>query len=376
MVDAVRGGRNAAALAILALSALLLTPFFFQRSIARHRQVYTVSLDPARSHASDAMLAMARQIGSIRGYLLTRDASLLAEYRRARAAHDTALAQLADVFLADSTMAAEAHALDDAARAWNASNDELVAGRITPAEAIARLATQQEMYRHALNQGEALEDTISAAVTAMRGRVGELEHWWALATIALAVIAAGAAGLVIVMMRTSHRQSTLARTDPLTGLYNRLGFDELAIRELSRARRNASPITLISFDIDNFKQVNDQRGHAEGDELLRVVGKAIRGAVRDIDVAGRLGGDEFAILLPDNRATPPERAVERVQMVLMGEIARGHWPVTLSIGAVTVRERDIGIDEMIHVSDKLMYAVKNHGKNAMKHEVLAPTPAA
>jgi diguanylate cyclase (GGDEF)-like protein len=177
-------------------------------------------------------------------------------------------------------------------------------------------------------------------------------------------------------MRTSHRQSTLARTDPLTGLYNRLGFDELAIRELSRARRNASAITLISFDIDNFKQINDQRGHAAGDDLLRVVGKAIRGAVRDIDVAGRLGGDEFAILLPDNRARPPERAVERVRMVIMGEIARGNWPVTLSIGAVTVRERDLGIDEMIHVSDKLMYAVKNAGKDAMKHELLAPLPAA
>jgi diguanylate cyclase (GGDEF)-like protein len=376
MVDAVRGGRNAAALAILALSALLLTPFFFQRSIARQRQVYTVSLDPARAHASDAMLAMARQIGSIRGYLLTRDTSLLIEYRHARAAQDTALTQLAHVFLADSVMAAEARALDHAAREWNASNDELAAGRITPAEAIARLATQQEMYRRALNQGEALEDNISAAVTAMRGRVGSLEHWWALATIALAVIAAGGAGLVIVMMRTSHRQSTLARTDPLTGLYNRLGFDELAIRELSRARRNASPITLMSFDIDHFKQVNDQRGHAAGDELLRVVGKAVRGAVRDIDVAGRLGGDEFAILLPDNRATPPERAVKRVRMVIMGEIARGHWPVTLSIGAVTVRERDISIDEMIHASDKLMYAVKNQGKDAMKHEVLAAVPAA
>src|SRR5690348_4039979 len=116
MVDAARGGRNAAALAILALSALLLTPFLFQRSIAAHRRVYTVSLDPARAHASDAMLAMARQIGSIRGYLLTRDAALLSEYRRARAAQDAALAQLAHVSLADSVMAAQARALDRAAQ--------------------------------------------------------------------------------------------------------------------------------------------------------------------------------------------------------------------------------------------------------------------
>src|SRR4051812_39075105 len=110
MVDAARGGRNAAALAIVALSALLLTPFFFQRAIAKHRDVYARSLDPARGNASEALLAMAREVGAIRGYLLTRDSSLLAEYRTARAAQDDALAHLDAIVHADAAMERQARA--------------------------------------------------------------------------------------------------------------------------------------------------------------------------------------------------------------------------------------------------------------------------
>jgi len=130
----------------------------------------------------------------------------------------------------------------------------------------------------------------------------------------------------------------------------------------------------MSFDLDGFKQINDQRGHAAGDDVLRAVGRAIRGTVREIDVAARLGGDEFAVLLPDNRARPPERAVERVRGAIMDALSREGWPVTISIGAVTVQQREIAVDEMIRVSDKLMYSVKNHGKNALKHELHAPAP--
>ena len=165
----------------------------------------------------------------------------------------------------------------------------------------------------------------------------------------------------------------MARTDPLTGLYNRLGFDELATRELSRARRNGAAITLLSFDLDGFKAVNDRQGHAAGDQLLRSVGNAIRSAIRDIDVAARLGGDEFAVLLPDNRANPPERAVERVHGVIAEALARERRAVTLSVGAVTVTGQTIGIDEMIHASDTLMYRVKNAGKNAILHEHMEPS---
>lgn len=370
MVDAARGGRNAGALAIVALSALLLTPFLFQRTIAQHRLTYTESLDPARASASEALLALARQIGAVRGFLLTGDSALLAEYRSARSLQDDAFRRLAGVRHADSSVLALARALEAAAADWNESNDQFVSGRITKAQATARLAIQQEKYRRLLDAGQTLERRIVAVVGQMRGRVGTLERRWAIATIGLAILAAAAALMVIVMMRTSLRQSALARSDTLTGLYNRRGFDELAARELIRARRNDASITLMTFDLDGFKQVNDRQGHAAGDALLRTVGEATRRAVRQIDVAARLGGDEFAVLLPDNRADPPERAVERVRKAILDGLSRSSWPVTLSIGAVTVRSRDISVDEMVHLSDKLMYVVKQQGKNAMKHELL------
>jgi diguanylate cyclase (GGDEF)-like protein len=375
MVDALRGGRNAAALAILALSALLLTPFLFQRAIAKNRAVYTGSLDPARSAASEAMLALAREISAIRGYLLTDDASLLKDYQEARRAQDAALAQLENVSHVDPAMQRQAETFMAAARAWNTSNDSLASGAIDKAEATRRLAGQQGRYMAALDAGQALDHMVVQSVAQVRDRVGALEHRWALATLGLAVVAAAGAVVVVTMMKTSMHQSALARTDPLTGLYNRLGFDELAGRELLRGKRNASATTLMSFDLDGFKRINDEQGHAAGDEVLRSVGRAVRATIRNIDVAARLGGDEFALLLPDNRAIPPERAVERVTGAIRDALARDHRTVTVSVGAVTVQGHDITIDEMIRVADKLMYSVKNDGKNAMRHEMVAAVPA-
>jgi diguanylate cyclase (GGDEF)-like protein len=374
MLDAARGGRNAAALAILALCALLLTPFLFQRAIAKHRAFYSATLDPARGAASEGLLALSREVGAIRGYLLTEDTSLLREYRAARLEQDQALSRLESLSHADSAMEAQARVFDAAAKDWNASNDLLANRRITVAEATARLSDQQDKYSAALDAGQALDRSVVRAVDGIRVKVGALEHWWAMATIGLAILAAAGAVLVVLIMRTSYRESELARTDPLTGLYNRLGFDELAARELNRARRHASPITLMSFDLDGFKQINDQRGHAAGDAVLRAVGRSIRRTVREVDVGARLGGDEFAVLLPDNRATPPERAVERVRGAIMDALAREGWPVTMSIGAVTVRQSDIAVDEMIRVADKLMYSVKNQGKNSLKHELHESAP--
>ena len=358
MVDPARSGRNAAALAILALSALVLTPLLFEGSIARQRRGYTVTLDPAREAASDVRLALAREVG------------LLAEYRTARMAQDTALARLAGVKGADSTLVTLGKRLTVAAYDWNRSNDDLVAGRQSIQAAIGRLAEQQEKYRAALDEGETLEKFIGEDVSAMRERVSVLERRWALASVALAILGGAAALMVLLMMRLSHQQSTLARTDPLTGLFTRLGFEELASRELLRARRNGSAITLVTFDLDGFKQVNDARGHAAGDRLLRSVGDAIRAAVREIDVAARLGGDEFAVLLPDNRAEPPERAVERVQKVIIDALQNGQWGVTLSVGAVTARGSEVSISEMTHAADTLMYQVKNKGKDAVSHQML------
>ena len=237
--------------------------------------------------------------------------------------------------------------------------------------AIARLPTQQNLYRTALDASEALEQSITAEMRASRERVSVTLQQWTTASAVLALLAAATAGLMIVVLRVALRQNTLARTDPLTGLYNRRGFSELAQRELARSTRTRAPLTVLSFDLDGFKAVNDLHGHAAGDRLLKTVAQSIGVVIREIDLAARLGGDEFAVILPDNKANPPERAVERVIGVILDHLKRESWPVTLSVGAVTVHDAHMDIDELIQESDRLMYKVKNAGKNAIRHEFLS-----
>lgn len=373
MTDTTRGSRNAAALAILALGALLVTPFLFQRTIERRRDIITVSLEPARAASSNARLAIAREVGAIRGFLLTRDSGLLVDYRAARKLEKAARQQLGETPGLDSTITARARRLDEATTTWNSFNDLVAAGAVAPADAVKRLRDQQTKYRATLDASEALDASITAAVTELRRQTGVAERRWAVASFALALLAALAAGLVITMLRSALQENTLARTDPLTGLYNRRGFDELARRELSRATRNASALTVVVLDLDGFKQVNDKQGHAAGDRLLRCVSEGIGSAIRDTDVGARLGGDEFAVLLPDNRADPPERAVERVRDVILDYLRHEKWQVTLSIGAVTIRGGHHEIDALLHDADRLMYRVKNAGKSAIQHASREPT---
>ena len=90
----------------------------------------------------------------------------------------------------------------------------------------------------------------------------------------------------------------LALTDPLTGLFNRRAFSDLALREIARSARSGEPLSLIMIDADGFKKINDTFGHAAGDRVLQHLSVLIRDSVRPQDVVGRLGGDEFAVLLP------------------------------------------------------------------------------
>ena len=375
MIDAGRGARYTAGLAILAVAALLLTPFYFQRHIDRARELVTTSIDPARESASDVRLALAREVGAVRGYLLTRDAALLREYREARADEEKALATLGKVEHLDSSVKRLARSVDSTSHAWNRSNDDLTAGRIGIDTALRALPDQVRRYRTALDSGERLEDEITVSHQRIRAQVLDAERRWTAASVLLAILAAAAATVVMLMLRATMRESTLARTDPLTDLFNRRGFDELAQRELSRARRTGATTTLLTFDIDGFKMINDSLGHPAGDRLLRSVGTAIRATIRDIDVAARLGGDEFAILLPDNRANPPAQAVERVRDEIVKRLHSERWPVTLSVGAVTAGPAPatghvVVSDELMHAADTLMYEVKSGGKNSILHQEL------
>lgn len=156
----------------------------------------------------------------------------------------------------------------------------------------------------------------------------------------------------------------LARTDPLTGLPNRRAFLERLTDELTRARRNAAPVCIAYLDVDNFKRLNDHRGHLEGDEFLRRIAAAIKDTVRAADVAARLGGDEFAVLFTDAKRISVEPLAHRLlaRIRALGERYPG-----LDLGAsVGMAWFDAAPDHpqlLLQRADGAMYEAKSAGKH-------------
>ena len=159
----------------------------------------------------------------------------------------------------------------------------------------------------------------------------------------------------------------LVRTDYLTGLANSRGFHDMANNEINRSHRGGYCFTVAYVDIDDFKSVNDKRGHGAGDELLRLVGSTLRKSTRRSDTVARLGGDEFAILLPETNFDSSASAIENIYDSLTLALKTAHWQVTFSIGAVTFQNRPQSVAAALDEADQLMYEAKHGGKDAVIH---------
>ena len=180
--------------------------------------------------------------------------------------------------------------------------------------------------------------------------------------------------VILAKLKAAHEhERSLSREDPTTGIANPRAFFEWGAREFERARRFRHPVTVIYIDCDDFKLVNDLEGHAAGDEVLREVGQALQGAVRDVDLVARLGGDEFGALLPETDANGAQAAVHRIQDLLPGEMAKRGRPVTFSIGAATFAAGSGAMEAALREADALMYAAKTAGKNAARFAVFGET---
>jgi diguanylate cyclase (GGDEF)-like protein/PAS domain S-box-containing protein len=142
----------------------------------------------------------------------------------------------------------------------------------------------------------------------------------------------------------------LARTDPLTGLPNRRVWNERVDEELRRANRTREPITIAMLDLDNFKTLNDTRGHAAGDALLRDIATRWQAQLRDFDLLARVGGDEFCLLLPSCSAGEEHPVLQR----LLAEMPEGH---TVSAGVVSWDGAEDGA-RLLERADRALYQRK------------------
>jgi diguanylate cyclase (GGDEF)-like protein len=191
-----------------------------------------------------------------------------------------------------------------------------------------------------------------------------------------------------------EKLSALALTDSLTGLWNRRAFDQALRREWKRTLREETQLSLLLLDLDHFKRLNDQYGHALGDECLVAVASAITDSVRASDFVCRWGGDEIAIILPATDQAGALKAAEKVRSAVealrfrAAEDHAGEWAsVTASGGIATaVREADETTaipQNLLRAADKALYRAKQDGRNrvavahdfsAREHEA-AVTPA-
>ena len=161
------------------------------------------------------------------------------------------------------------------------------------------------------------------------------------------------------------RVSAQARHDPLTGALNRKGMDEALDRELSNVRRKETPLSISLLDIDNFKKLNDTKGHAAGDQALAHLAAVARECMRPQDTLARYGGEEFVILMPDTLLDHGVEAMTRLQRELTKRFfltGSEKILITFSAGVAQLAEQESGLDA-IKRADQAMYLAKRAGKN-------------
>ncbi len=168
------------------------------------------------------------------------------------------------------------------------------------------------------------------------------------------------------LVRSAEEQTRLATTDVLTNLLNRRRFMSLAETEWSRFQRYHRPLSLMLFDIDHFKFINDQFGNAVGDQALAFLAEVCRQDRRTSDVVARVGGDKFAVLLPETDLDQARMAADRLrQAVAARPIACSdtHMLVTVSVGIAQATLSMAGMDAMLRAADRALYQAKSAGRN-------------
>jgi diguanylate cyclase (GGDEF)-like protein len=211
-----------------------------------------------------------------------------------------------------------------------------------------------------------------------RGIVSLASGWIAVFALETMLYVVGTAFIVLVLAkeRTVRIQKDAASTDELTGMLNRRGFFAAAHQLVARQARKREPVSVLMFDLDHFKSINDRYGHGVGDEALRVFAATAGGSLRASDVVARFGGEEFVAMLPGSLADA-RAAAERVRLAFQaaaGVVAGRPLAATVSIGAATA-ELCADIAALIAAADGALYQAKANGRNRVEG-VEQPLPAA
>jgi diguanylate cyclase (GGDEF)-like protein len=245
-----------------------------------------------------------------------------------------------------------------------------VARSVEVLEALAERAMSPEIVSEARIDGILEAETVCFPMLAGGAAVGVLgiHDASSLTRDERKAIGAAAAVLAIAVRNVQLFLETREHglRDSLTGCFNRGHGLESLDRELRLARRTARPLSVLMFDIDHFKSINDQLGHLRGDDLLRAVGAELTRLLRSTDVRCRYGGDEFLIILPDTHVLGAEQVAEslRREISTLNMTAGGRTlSVTASVGVATAAAGELDLTAVIERADEALYQAKRAGRN-------------
>jgi len=159
----------------------------------------------------------------------------------------------------------------------------------------------------------------------------------------------------------NQQLEVLATTDSLTSLHNRHAFERSLSLELAIVKRRSTPLSLLTIDVDHFKRINDNYGHAGGDKVLQTIATLLTSCARNFDVVARIGGEEFAVILPDTVAANALAVAERMR----ASVENADWPdapLTISLGTVTLLNSE-NASSLLARADKALYSAKQNGRN-------------
>jgi len=174
-------------------------------------------------------------------------------------------------------------------------------------------------------------------------------------------------GRIVERFRAEQLLLKLATTDPLTGLFNRRHFFNLAKQEVARSQRYGRPLACIMFDIDYFKRINDSYGHMFGDRVLKEMVRCCRKIIRKVDIFARYGGDEFVILLPETGLDHSLQLTDRLCSEFQNnplKMEEREISISLSLGLASMQgNENLALDTLLNRADEALYEAKKKGRN-------------
>jgi diguanylate cyclase len=223
-------------------------------------------------------------------------------------------------------------------------------------EGLDAIETQMTHY---VRREEALTVAAAERIDALSSRLHDIKHE------------------AFLLQQKMQEQRDLAMKDPLTGVFNRLAYEERLDSELQRWRRYQEPLSLVVIDVDHFKRINDTFGHLAGDKALKALSTRLVKNLREVDFVARYGGEEFVVIMPNTGADQAYRVAEKLRSIVAAAGFHYHQQpvnITVSCGVATVREGDDS-SSLFQRADDAQYGAKQAGRNRT-HREQAPVRAA